>query len=273
MTNIAVSVPPSLQKFREPLRGFFEGMVYKLHVNAHKQTPSRQHIHDIITLLRAELEEFEQQLEEDKSDTNSLVELQDAANFCFLAYVALRMEGVKTGRELLIEEFLDIDTASGKVFCKKVRRGSQYRVGQEILGTRNKEGYTYIKLQKRRGSGSGGAVTLPRSHLVWWKATGSWPTGLVDHRNRNRGDDRFENLKDSSFSDNNLNNGKERKFPSFVSPYLPTGRSHLAHYGKFVYQRYHKGKNIRCSYYDTPEEAASKGYTDWLKKTEGTENV
>lgn len=269
MTNIAIAIPPSLQKFREPLKGFIEGMVFKLHANSHKDTPTRQHIVDIITLLRAEIEEFEQQLEDDKDDLNSLVELHDAANFCFLAYMALRLDGVKTGRERVIEEFLTIDPDKGKVFCKKQRRGSQYKVGEEIKGTCGTNGYVQIKLQSFRRAGFGGAATVPRSHLVWWKKTGSWPTGVLDHIDRNRHNDKFENLRDVSFSDNNLNHGRPRKYPSFVTPYLPSGRSHLSNYGKFVYQRTYKGVNIRCAYYDTPEEAEKQGSLDWTKKAKG----
>jgi hypothetical protein len=46
-------------------------------------------------LLVEEIVEFENQLEEDKFNENSLVELMDQANFSFLAYVALRRQGVK----------------------------------------------------------------------------------------------------------------------------------------------------------------------------------
>lgn len=267
MTMVAVPIPPSLQKYRDGLRDFWSGMVHKLDINSHKETPTRQQVGDIITLLRGELEEFEEQLAQDKFDPNSLVELQDSANFAFLAFLALRMDGVRTGREILIDEFLDVRPTEGKVYCAKTRAGSQYKVGQEIRGTRRR-GYVDIKLQCSRSSGRG--LAIPRSHLVWRKQYGKWPTGVVDHINRVKDDDRIENLRDVTFSENNLNHGRDRLLPRHVTQYKPTGREHLEHYGKYVYQRTHQGRNVRCAYYDTPEEAATLGAEEWLAKTQGT---
>lgn len=268
MTNIAVPVPPSLQRYSEHLREFFSGMCRKLDMNSHKSTPERAQIQTIVEHLRREVEEFEEQLAEDPKAENALVELFDTSNFAFLAFVALRNNGTKTKRERLIDEFLTIDPVAGKVFCKKTRAGSQYKIGQEIKGTR-RAGYIDIKLQSRRDAGT--SVAVPRSHLVWWKSTGRWPIGVVDHDNRVRDDDRIENLKDKSFSDNALNHGKERKWPSFVTRYMPTGREHLASYGKFIYQRHHNGINIRCAYFDTPEAAAEAGAIAWLETTKRKE--
>ena len=263
MTNIAVPIPPSLQKYREGLRDFFAGMVRKLDINSHKNTPDLQQIPDIINLMRAEIEEFEEQISLNKYDPNSLTELQDAANFAFLAFLALRMEGVRSEREELIDEFLDVRPEEGKVYCKKTRSGSQYKVGEEIRGT-NRNGYVDIKVQSRQTKGR--SLSIPRSHLIWWKGRGVWPTGVIDHQNRNRGDDRISNLRDLSFSENSLNSGRERLLPNHVTIYKPSGRSHLAHYGKYVYQKTHLGKNVRCAYYDTPEEASVQGALDWNRK-------
>ena len=266
MTNIAVPVPPSLQKYREGLKDFFAGMVRKLDMNSHKETPTRQHVLDIITLLRGELEEFEEQFSTNKFDHNSLVELQDAANYAFLAFMALRYEGVKTRREELIDDWFDVRPEEGKIFCKKTRPGSQYKVGEEIQGTR-RAGYRDIKLQSAASSGWG--LTIPRSHIIWWKAKGVWPVGVLDHINRIRDDDRISNLRDVTFSENSLNHGRNRLLPQYVTQYLPTGRFHLSHYGKYVYQRHHQGRNVRCAYFDTPEEAATLGAQRWLEKIKG----
>lgn len=40
--------------------------------------------------------------------------------------------------------------------------------------------------------------------------TGRWPKGLVDHRNENKGDDSWDNLKDTNNSRNQLNRRKPR---------------------------------------------------------------
>ena len=98
-TNIIVQIPDSLRGLRDPLLNFFQGMIKKLDKNSHKQTPSIKDMGRIIDLLREEIEEFEEQLETDKFDENSLIELMDVANFAFLAYVALRLQGVEHGKE------------------------------------------------------------------------------------------------------------------------------------------------------------------------------
>lgn len=263
MTNIAVSIPPDLKKYREGLRTFFEGMIRKLSINSHKDTPAKTDLEGIIKLMLDEVEELREQLSENRFDENSLAETYDCANYAFLAFVALRNDGVKTKKERLVDEFFDIDVESGKVYVKKTRSGSSRKVGDENTGT-NRSGYVDIRLQNSRLDCS---VATPRSHLVWWKATGKWPTGVIDHINGIKNDDRISNLRDVSFSDNSRNRiGQSRKYPPFVTRYLPSGRQHLNNYGKFVYQRRFKEITIRVGYYDTPEEAALKGPDDWQRR-------
>jgi len=98
-TNILVQIPDSLREYHNPLLDFFKGMIKKLDKNCHKDTPSIQDMGRIIDLLRLEIEEFEEQLGINKFDENSLIELMDTANFAFLAYVALRNQGVKHAEE------------------------------------------------------------------------------------------------------------------------------------------------------------------------------
>jgi hypothetical protein len=90
-------IPKSLEQYTDHLQGFVDGMITKLDKNSWKETPTVNTIPDIINLLRAEIEEFETQFFEDKYDQNVLVELMDAANFAFLAYVALRLQGLGNG--------------------------------------------------------------------------------------------------------------------------------------------------------------------------------
>ena len=63
--------------------------------NSHKETPTVASLETIMDLLVEEISEFEEQVAKDKFDENSLIELMDQANFSFLAYVALRMQGVE----------------------------------------------------------------------------------------------------------------------------------------------------------------------------------
>ena len=95
MRTLIVNVPDSLDHWQPMRRDFFIGMLDKLDKNSHKDTPTKETLPKIMDLLREEIKEFEEQLYKDRFDENSLIELMDQANFSFLAYVALRMEGVK----------------------------------------------------------------------------------------------------------------------------------------------------------------------------------
>ena len=92
---VLITVPDSLEQWIPLLQDFFIGMMAKLDKNSHKDTPTKETLPKIMDLLREEIKEFEEQLYKDRFDENSLIELMDQANFSFLAYVALRMEGVK----------------------------------------------------------------------------------------------------------------------------------------------------------------------------------
>jgi len=94
-TNIIIQVPNSLRPYHSFLHEFFRTMIDKLDKNSHKETPTKESLEKIMDLLLEEIVEFEKQVAEDKFNGNSLVELADQANFSFLAYVALRLEGVK----------------------------------------------------------------------------------------------------------------------------------------------------------------------------------
>lgn len=94
-TNIVITIPTALFPHHTHLQKFFEGMIKKLDKNSHKATPTTADIPTILDLLVLEIDEFETQLREDKHNENTLVELMDVANFAFLAYVALRLQGVE----------------------------------------------------------------------------------------------------------------------------------------------------------------------------------
>ena len=96
-TTIQIDVPESIRKFSPQLFEFFTLMLMKLDKNSHKDTPNKESLPRIMELLADEIIEFEEQLKEDKFDRNSLLELADQANFSFLAYVALRKDGVGNG--------------------------------------------------------------------------------------------------------------------------------------------------------------------------------
>jgi hypothetical protein len=94
---LLIDMPPSLNNLAEHFVEFIDIMLMKLDQNSHKKTPTMVDIPRIMDLLDGEVQEFKEQFYSDKYGRNTLVELADTSNFAFLAFVALRMQGVKNG--------------------------------------------------------------------------------------------------------------------------------------------------------------------------------
>lgn len=94
----------------------------------------------------------------------------------------------------ILRSVLDYDAGSG-VFTWKVRPSRRVYAG-DVAGTRDKEGYTVIKFQRR----------LYFAHrLAWMYCFGHWPTQRIDHINQVKSDNRIENLRDVSHAANMCN--------------------------------------------------------------------
>jgi len=66
----------------------------------------------------------------------------------------------------------------------------------QIAGTINSKGHRQIYVDGK----------LQRSaRLAWVYMTGSWPRNIVDHKNRVPDDDRWENLREATLSQNGFN--------------------------------------------------------------------
>ena len=88
-----LDLPESLTLHEERLREFFQGMMMKLDKNSHKRTPETTDIPKMVCMLLAELEEFNDQFDADKTHPNTIIELFDVANFAYLMFFALRNQG------------------------------------------------------------------------------------------------------------------------------------------------------------------------------------
>jgi hypothetical protein len=94
---------------------------------------------------------------------------------------------------------LVVDCVEGKVYNNK---------GEERGGFDKTVGYWKINVAGR---------AFRRHHIIWWKATGGWPTTLVDHKDRNSLNDRYENLRYLSSRGNALNSSRsDRELPPGV---------------------------------------------------------
>lgn len=86
--------------------------------------------------------------------------------------------------------------------------------------------------------------------LAWLYITGSFPEGIIDHKNRVKTDNRFSNLRDTTHSINNLNKGITSSNTSGVS-----GVSWDKNRNRWNVKIYANGKRLFCRYFKTLEEA------------------
>lgn len=94
-----------------------------------------------------------------------------------------------------IEEYLRY--SDGKLFWKKDPNFCGEYVGKEA-GYKGPDGYVYITLNM---------IKYKRSTLVWCLCKKRWPSSeaLLDHINRNKDNDRIENLREVSIAENAWN--------------------------------------------------------------------
>ena len=83
----------------------------------------------------------------------------------------------------------------------KSGRLTSSRYGRTIRGAkRDKKGYLYVncKIDKR-------SIHVALHHAVWAVCKGCWPEQQLDHINGNKHDNRIENLREVSASENQMN--------------------------------------------------------------------
>lgn len=93
-----------------------------------------------------------------------------------------------------LKKYLDYNPDTG-IFRWKIRTNYKVPVGS-VAGSLNQTGYRQIFFRKK--------LTLA-SHLAWLYTYGAWPKKLLDHVNGNRDDNRINNLREATRSQNKAN--------------------------------------------------------------------
>lgn len=97
-----------------------------------------------------------------------------------------------------------------------------------------------------------GHVEIKRAHLIWWSHSGLWPTQMLDHRDRDRSNDRIDNLRVATELINAGNRPQTGKYPKGV-------RHHPANKkNPYAAQITRGGKTRGLGYFKTVEEASAR---------------
>jgi hypothetical protein len=133
---------------------------------------------------------------------------------------------------------LSYDPATGE-FKWIVRRSGTWP--GRVAGSPNASGHKQIRID---------GVKHYTAHLAWLYMTGEWPSKIIDHKNRNSGDDRWANLRPCSRGENATNSVRPRGINN-----LPRG----VHKVSSGYQARISidGSRRHIGFFSTPEEAHS----------------
>lgn len=144
-------------------------------------------------------------------------------------------------------EVLNYDPMSG-VFRWKVRNSNRVKIG-DVAGV-IAEGYVKINID---------GVRYPAHRLAWLYVFGAWPDGRLDHRDLDRSNNRIDNLRIATQSQNSANRAMQANNKSgFKGVSWSTKRQKWAVYLK------KEGKGRFLGYFDDPED----GHLVWLKAAE-----
>lgn len=141
-----------------------------------------------------------------------------------------------------LKELVHYDPATG-IFTAASDRSTNIKVGQRLgwIGARHR--YWYLKLDGRY---------YRANRVAWFYVTGEWPPNQVDHRNQNKLDDRFDNLRLATNGQNQANISMNKRNTSGVQ-----GVGWHKRIGKWQSSIRINGKLISLGYFSDLQEAAA----------------
>ena len=116
-----------------------------------------------------------------------------------------------------VRELFDYDAATGSLTWR-VTRGGTARAGSAAGGV-NGNGYLVVKIHQR---------SYLNHRIAWFWSYGEWPLDQIDHINRDRLDNRLDNLRPASNTENRRNSSVNRNNNSGIP-----GVSFLGRLGKW----------------------------------------
>ena len=148
-----------------------------------------------------------------------------------------------------LRSILHYDQETG-IFTRKVSTSSNVKAG-DVAGCRGGRGYLRIQLQGRK---------YQAHRLAWLYIHGEWPNDQIDHINRDRSDNRIDNLREVT---NKQNHQNKSKYSNNTSGH-PGVYWHKQN-SKWQAKIEHNQKQIHLGYFTNIEEALSARKAGELK--------
>jgi len=147
-----------------------------------------------------------------------------------------------------LREVLEYNPESG-VWVWVGRTGNKSKPGK-IAGSLDNNGYVVIRIDR----------AIYKAHrLAWLFMTGEWPRSTVDHINLEHADNRWVNLREATYSQNNANRGPRSDCKSGVK-----GVTRSANGKRWVAHAF----NEHIGTFDTIEQARD-AYQKYAKQKQG----
>ncbi len=144
-----------------------------------------------------------------------------------------------------LREVLSYNHESGEFIWKMQMSNAAPKAGAVAGNKDDVTGYIRIGIEGR---------LYIASRLAWFYVHGEWPSAEIDHRNRDRADNRLNNLRPASRLQNNRHSGKRAQtrsgFKGVAFRELSGG------VGSWRARIKLNGKDHSIGYFDTPEKAA-----------------
>jgi hypothetical protein len=152
-----------------------------------------------------------------------------------------------------LRELLHYNPKTGEFRWRK-RTGSGVRPDLSAGSVHSQRGYRYIKIDRR---------VYSEHQLAWFYVTGRWGRPMIDHRDRDITNNRWNNLRRATASQNNANRCRPRHNSSGYK-----GVSFCRRSGQWEAQIGWNGQNIHLGYFPTAQ-AAHAAYVAAARKRYG----
>lgn len=150
---------------------------------------------------------------------------------------------IEITKEALLRLF-HVDSDTGRLYWRDISKYHSEKSGKEAgapIPSQSGKKYWHVQIGGRK---------YKRGHLIFCAAYGRMPKPCLDHVNGNSLDDRLDNLREATATENAWNHKTRKRRIK-----LPMGVRLIPHSGRYQARiSFHK-RQIHLGAYDTPEEA------------------